>query len=153
MAKDVKSTVEELIEPFLEKEGYELVDVEYVKEGKNRFLRIYIDKPEGVSLDDCKFVSGYIGEKLDELDPIQENYFLEVSSPGIDRKLKKDKDFKRFKGSDVEVRLYKAVDGEKNFEGELLGLFDGDIVKVKKGEMELELERKNIALIKLAVKF
>ena len=153
MAKDVRSTVEQLIEPFLEKEGYELVDVEYVKEGKNRFLRIYIDKPEGVSLDDCKFVSEYIGEKLDEMDPIQENYFLEVSSPGIDRKLKKDKDFEKFKGSDVEVRLYTAVDGEKNFEGQLLGLFDGDIVKVKKGEMELELERKNIALIKLAVKF
>ena len=153
MAKDVKSTVERLIEPFLEKEGYELVDVEYVKEGKHRFLRIYIDKPEGVSLDDCKFVSGYIGEKLDELDPIQENYFLEVSSPGIDRKLKKDKDFEKFKGSDVDVRLYRAVDGEKSFEGQLLGLFDGDIVKIKKGETELEIERKNIALIKLAVKF
>ena len=153
MAKDVKSTIEQLIEPFLEREGYELVDVEYVKEGKHRFLRIYIDKPEGISLDDCKFVSEYIGEKLDEMDPIQENYFLEVSSPGIDRKLKKDKDFEKFKGSDVEVRLYTAVDGEKNFEGQLLGLFDGDIVKVKKGEMELELERKNIALIKLAVKF
>lgn len=153
MSKHVVALVEEMAMPIIESEGYELVEVEYVKEGKNWFLRIYIDKPGGVNLDDCQKVSEYVGEKLDEADAIKENYYLEVSSPGLDRKLKRERDFQIFAGRDVELSLYKPVEGEKHFEGELIGLFEGDIIKINSNGNMLEFNRKDVAVIKLAVKF
>jgi len=102
--------------------GFELVDVEYVKESGEFYLRIYIDKPEGISLAEGETISRELSPILDEKDPIQENYFLEVSSPGLDRPLKKEKDFIRYKGREVELKLYKPLNGSKQFEGTLLEL-------------------------------
>ena len=133
--RKVEDIVEELAIPILDELGYELVDVEYVKGGNNWYLRIYIDKPGGVTIDDCQKASEQISDKLDEVDPIPHNYFLEVSSPGIDRPLKKDKDFERYKGRKVDVKLYKAVDGSKSFTGELIGLEDGNILIRVDGEV------------------
>lgn len=153
MSKHVVALVEEMAMPVIKSEDYELVDVEYVKEGKDWFLRIYIDKPGGVNIDDCQKVSVYVGEKLDEADIIKDNYYLEVSSPGLDRKLKKEKDFETFEGRDVELSLYKPIDGEKHFEGELVGLFEGDLIKINSNGNILEFNRKDVAVIRLAVKF
>lgn len=118
MAKNrVEKIAEELVMPIIEKEEFELVDVEYKKEGSNWYLRIYIDKPGGITLDDCQKVSEQLSDKLDEVDPIKENYFLEVSSPGLDRPLKKESDFERFKGEIVEVKLYEPLNGNKGPRG------------------------------------
>ena len=108
--KEIEKAVETLLEPCLEKEGIELVDVEYVRE-RDWILRIFIDKEGGVDLNDCQHISEEAGALLDEKDLIAGNYLLEVSSPGIDRILKKDKDFRRFAGSDVDVKLYARLDG------------------------------------------
>ena len=114
---------------------------------------IFIDKEGGVSLNDCEVITRAINPILDEKDPIVENYYLEVSSPGIDRPLKKEKDFVKYAGRDVEVKLYKPIDGLKHFEAELVELVDGKIVKLIVDKKEIELDRKDIALIRLAVKF
>ncbi len=153
MAKrKVEDIVEELAIPILDELGYELVDVEYVKGGNNWYLRIYIDKPGGVTIDDCQKASEQISDKLDEVDPIPHNYFLEVSSPGIDRPLKKDKDFERYKGRKVDVKLYKAVDGSKSFTGELIGLEDGNILIRVDGEV-ISFNKDEVAIVRLAVEF
>lgn len=152
MKKSISEVVEELVNPIIEEHNLELFDIEYVKEGKAKYLRIYIDKEGGVSIEDCQNVSRKLNALIDEVDPIKEAYFLEVSSPGIDRPLKKEKDFVKYAGRDVELKLYKAVDSQKEFEGELVGL-EGEIVKIKDGENILEFPRKDIAIIRLAVKF
>lgn len=133
--KSISETVAEIALPIVEQTGCELVDVEYVKEGGNWFLRIYIDKQGGVTLDDCESVSRPLSKKLDELDPISHNFYMEVSSPGLERPLKKPGDFTRAIGSPVEIRLYKAVDGVKKFEGELLA-YDGESLTIKTGNEE-----------------
>ncbi len=151
--RNILKTIRECCEPIIEQLGYELVDLEFVRENDSRFLRFYIWKPEGITIDDCQNVSEIIGDKLDEIDVIEESYYLEVSSPGLDRPLKTDRDLERNLGKDIEINLYKALDGKKKVEGELVD-FNNDniIVKVKDSEVK-EIPRQMISKIKLAVKF
>ena len=153
MKKNIATEIEELVLPITDANNLELVDVEYVKEGGEFFLRIYIDKDGGVSLNECELVTRALNPILDEKDPIKDNYYLEVSSPGLDRPLKKDKDFERYAGRDVEVKLYKPLNGTKQLEGELIGLTEDKKIKVVIDNNEVEFDKKDIALIKLAVKF
>lgn len=152
--RKVVDVVSDLLVPFLPGIGMELVDVEFVKEGQHRYLRIFIDKEGGVSLEDCQKVSEYLNEKLDSTDPIEENYFMEVSSPGIERVLKKDSDFERFKEQLVEVKLYFPLEGTKVIEGTLKGLKDGKVsVQPENTTRILEIPRDKISLVKLLVRF
>ncbi|MFS8571601.1 MAG: ribosome maturation factor RimP [Clostridia bacterium] len=125
-------------------QGVEVVDVEYVKERGEYFLRVYIDKPGGVTLDDCEAFSVVLGERLDEVDPIPNSYSLEISSPGIERPLKKEADFERFAGRRVAVRTYAPLDGRKNWKGVLHGLSDGHVV------LEVDGQRVTIPLTSIA---
>lgn len=139
--------------PITEELGFELVDVEYVKEGSTWYLRVYIDKPGGITVDDCEVVNRRVGDKLDELDYIEDSYIFEVSSPGLGRPLKKDKDFNRSLGEEVEVRLFRQVERSKEFVG-LLKAFDKDTITLElENEEELVLERNAIALIRLTFDF
>ena len=117
MKKSIEATIEELVSEITEPLNFEIVDVEYVKEAGEYYLRVFLDKEGGISLNDCEAVSRQLSEVLDVKDPIKDNYFLEVSSPGLDRPLKKDKDFVRYAGRDVEIKLYKPLNGSKQFEG------------------------------------
>lgn len=163
LRKDDKSTVtkreeyeqkaEALILPLIEKNQFELVDVEYVKEGSNMFLRVYIDKPGGITVDDCEIISRAFGDLLDQEDFIEGSYILEVSSPGLGRPLKKEKDFKRSIGEAVEIHLFRAVNKEKEFEG-ILKAYDADTVTIEREDGSVQiLERANLALIRLAFDF
>lgn len=145
--------VEEIVLPFLKDKNLELVEVEFVKEGQHRYLRVYLDKEEGLGLDDCQKVSEYLSEKLDKLDPVEENYFLEVSSPGIERSLKKDADFEKYKGRLVEARLYHTLNGEKIIKGKLIGLKDNVILIDREEKGNVEIARDKVALIKLSINF
>lgn len=131
--RKVVDIVAELINDYIKSvdNSFELVDVEFVKEGKHRFLRVYMDKTGGITLDDCSLISHYLDEKLDLLDPVEENYFLEVSSPGIERPLKKEADYTRFAGQLVELKLYFPYEGQKAIEGILIGFQEGE-VKIQK---------------------
>lgn len=142
-----------LLEPIVEEKGLELVDVEFVKEGANWYLRIYIDKDGGVSIDDCEGVSRALEAKLDETDPIEQAYILEVSSPGIDRPLKKDADFVKFQGEIIDMKLYKALDGKKQYQGKLLGLQDGVISLEEEDGTVRTFTQKETADVRLAVIF
>ena len=144
---------EELLLPIVEEYRFELVDVEYVKEGSNWYLRAYIDKPGGITVDDCEAVSRRLSDLLDEKDFIEEAYILEVSSPGLGRPLKKDKDFARSIGEEVEIRTYKAIDHEKEFTG-VLKSFDKDTIVIELEDNEImNFARDNIALVRLAFDF
>ena len=139
--------------PIVETKGFELVDVEWVKEGANWYLRAYIDKENGITVDDCEEVSRALSDLLDEEDFISENYILEVSSPGLDRPLKKEKDFARSIGKDVEIRLYTAIDKQKEFTGTLTS-YDADSVTITMEDgSERTFEKSGIALIRLAFDF
>lgn len=152
--RKVVDIVSDLLVSYLPGQGMELVDVEFVKEGQHRYLRIYIDKEGGVSLEDCQKVSEYLNERLDSLDPIEENYFMEVSSPGVERPLKKEADFERFKEHLVEVKLYFPLEGSKAIEGVLKGLVDGKVaVQPENSSRILEIPRDKISLVKLLVRF
>ena len=146
MAK-IEDKVENLIKTKVQELGYNLYDVEYVKEGKDYFLRVYIDKDGGVNIDDCEAVSNGITEILDNADYIKEQYFLEVSSPGVERILKKDKHLKSNIGANVQVKLFKPLDGKKQYEG-ILKDFDSDNIKIETSSQILEIERQNIGQIK-----
>ena len=152
----VTEVVKDLATPILTEIGLELVDIEYVKEGKNWFLRIYIDKDNGVDIEECGLVSERLSEKLDALDPIPHNYFLEVSSPGAERPLKKEKDYQKAIGKNVFIKTYEPIDGEKAFEG-LLTKFEGDTVtievKIKTRKKIITLPFDKIASARLAVTF
>lgn len=153
--KKVKDAARDLLTDFLQDHALELFHIEFVKEGRDRYLRVYIDKPEDsgeyVSIEDCELVSRYLSERLDEEDLIEENYFLEVSSPGLDRPLLKDSDYVRFAGRQVDVSLYRAVNGKKQISGELIGLKDGIVtVREENGEI-LSLPMEQISKTKLAV--
>jgi ribosome maturation factor RimP len=152
----VTQIVEEMVHPILDELHLELVDVEYVKEGPNWFLRVYIDKETGVDIDECAVVSEKLSEKLDEVDPISENYFLEVSSPGAERPLKKDKDFEKAIGKNVYIKTYEPIENEKNFEG-ILTAFDGKTVtvevKIKTRKKTIEIPYEKVAKARLAVTF
>lgn len=149
-----EAKAEELLSPIVEKMGIEIYDVEYVKEGSDYYLRAYIDKPEGVNINDCEAVSRAFSDALDEADPIEEAYVLEVSSPGLGRTLKKDRHFQKSLGEDVEVKLFKATDGDKRkeFAGELIA-FDEKTITIREDEKELTFERSNVAIVRLALDF
>ena len=153
MKKNIESTIEALVQPIVDAKNIEIVDIEYVKEAGQFYLRIYLEKEGGISLDDCADVSRELNPILDEKDPIKDNNFLEVSSPGLDRPLKKDKDFERYAGRDVEVKLYKPLNGTKQLEGELVGLTEDKKIKVIIDDNEVEFDKKDVAVIKLAIKF
>lgn len=163
--KKITEIVEEITADFLGQNGLELYNSEFVKEGKDWFLRVYIDKlpkegadgnveEEYVSTDDCESVSRFLSAELDRLDPIEQNYYLEVSSPGLDRALLKEKDFIRFCGHMVDISLYKAIDGKKAYQGTLKGLTDDNkiVITDEKGE-EIEFPREQVAKTRLAVIF
>ena len=163
--KKITEIVEEITADFLGQNGLELYNSEFVKEGKDWFLRVYIDKlpkegadgnveEEYVSTDDCESVSRFLSAELDRLDPIEQNYYLEVSSPGLDRALLKEKDFIRFCGHMVDISLYKAMDGKKAYQGTLKGLTDDNkiVITDEKGE-EIEFPREQVAKTRLAVIF
>lgn len=151
--REIEEAVTSLLESRLEEEGLELVDVEYVRE-RNWILRIYIDKEGGVSLDDCQAVSDRAGALLDEADLIPDNYMLEVSSPGLDRVLKKDKDFIRYTGEEVDVKLFAPLDGKKAFTARLLGLGDEGalLLEMEDGE-QMTLSRDKISQVRLHFSF
>lgn len=150
--EDYEKKAEELIMPLIEKNNFELVDVEYVKEGGSYYLRYYIDKENGINVDDCELISRAVSDLLDEKDFIDEAYILEVSSPGLGRPLKKPKDFERSIGKEVEIKLYKAIDRQKDFEGTLTGYTDSQVTISADGE-EITFDRDKIALIRLAFDF
>ena len=163
--KKITEIVEEITADFLVQNGLELYNSEFVKEGKDWFLRVYIDKlpkegadgnveEEYVSTDDCESVSRFLSAELDRLDPIEQNYYLEVSSPGLDRALLKEKVFIRFCGHMVDISLYKAVNGKKAYQGTLKGLTDDNkiVITDEKGE-EIEFPREQVAKTRLAVIF
>jgi ribosome maturation factor RimP len=152
----VTEVVEELVTPILNENELELVDIEYVKEGKNWFLRVYIDKDNGIDIEECGIVSERLSEKLDAIDPIQHNYFLEVSSPGAERPLKKEKDYQRAIGKNVFIKTYEPIDGEKAFEGVLTD-YNGETVtvevKIKTRKKTVVIPFDKIASARLAVTF
>jgi ribosome maturation factor RimP len=154
MAKrKIEEIVAEVALSVTDKNSFELVDVEFIKEGSNWYLRVYIDKPGGIVIEDCQTISEQLSEKLDDLDPIEQSYYLEVSSPGLERPLKKDRDFVKFKGELVEVKLFQPIEGKKAFEGELIGLIDNNIgIKTQKG-LELMFERDKVSSVKRVLKF
>lgn len=133
--------------------NYELVDVEYVKEFGSFFLKIYIDKPGGVNLDDCQSMSELVSERLDAEDPIKDAYYLEVSSPGLDRPLKTDKDLRRNIGKDIEIKLYKAINNKKSYEGRLEDFNELDIILSMDNDNTINIPKEAISVIKLALKF
>ena len=138
---------------MMEEHHFELVDVEFVKEAGTWYLRAYIDKPGGITIDDCEAVSRKLSDLLDEKDFIEEAYILEVSSPGLGRPLKKDKDLERSLGESVEVKLFRALDKQKEFSG-ILKSWDKDTVTLEfEDKAGLTIERANIALIRLAFDF
>ncbi|HZK70317.1 MAG TPA: ribosome maturation factor RimP [Clostridia bacterium] len=147
------SQVEKITLPVINKYAFELVDIEYIKEGSQWYLRVYIDNDKGITIDDCSNVSLELAKKLDEIDPITEAYILEVSSPGLDRPLKTTRDFHKYKGEIVEISLYKAIDGIKHFEGELVGLIDENIFIRNNKNKEISFEKKDVACIKRKIIF
>ena len=154
--KKITEIVEEMLEDFLRQEGYELYNAEFVKEGRDWFLRVYIDKTvtdEYVGTEDCEKVSRFLSEKLDEEDPIEQNYYLEVSSPGMDRPLMKRSHYERYIGREVEIRLYKGKDGTKNIQGVLKDITGDDITVEDHDGREWKLQLSEIAKAKLAVIF
>lgn len=159
--EEYERRAEALIEPIVEKNNFELVDVEYVREGSNWFLRVFIDKQGGISVDDCELVSREFSDLLDKEDFIEDSYIMEVSSPGLGRQLKKDKDLKRSIGEEVEIKLYKGIKqmrrnkevSVKELSGYLMSYDDTSITIEMEDESTMELLRTDIAIIRLAVHF
>ena len=156
MSSQVVKMTESFLQPILNEKHLELVDIEYVKEGSNWFLRVYIDKDGGVDITECGEVSEQLSERLDEADPIKEAYFLEVSSPGVERPLKTKADFEKNLNKNVLVKLYEPIDGEKTYEG-ILKSINYDVInieyniKTRKKQVEIPFEK--IAKARLAVTF
>ncbi|MFS0869679.1 ribosome maturation factor RimP [Paenibacillus xylanilyticus] len=148
----IKSTVEEMIQPYLNEQGFELVDIDYVKEGSNWFLRVYVDKEGGIDIDDCVLISEQLSAKLDENDPIPTVYFLEVSSPGAERPLKKAEDVAKSVGKNVFVTTYETVNGLKEFEGKLLSFDNGELV-IEAGKKQYAVPYDKVASARLAILF
>ncbi len=147
---EYEKRTEELILPILKEHGFELVDVEFVKEGSTWYLRAYIDKSGGIMVDDCEVVSRALEAELDREDLIKEAYVLEVSSPGLGRPLKKDKDYVRSEGKEIELRLYKSFEHEKEFRGILKSWTKDSVTIVTEEGRELEFPRKELALVREA---
>ena len=150
--EEYESRTEAVLLPGLEEHNFELWDVEYVKEAGTWYLRVYIDKEGGIAVDDCEVISRILSDWLDQTDFIEESYILEVSSPGLGRPLKKERDFERSLGEEVEIRLYKALNKQKEFTG-ILKAYDKETVTIETAEGELVFNRSDIALIRLAFDF
>ncbi|CCQ97945.1 ribosome maturation factor [[Clostridium] ultunense Esp] len=148
MSRKVVSITEQLVLPILEQMGLELVEVEFVEEGKNRFLRVYIDKEGGVDIEECGKVSESLSKKLDEVDPIPYAYFLEVSSPGAERPLKTERDYERAIGKGVHIETLEPVDGKKVLEGILLST---DPLTVEVEGKEITFSKENVTFARLAI--
>jgi ribosome maturation factor RimP len=148
----VVDVVKKIAAPFCEENGLTLIDVEFVKEGPHRYLRVMVDKNEGVSLDDCSLVSKFLNAELDKVDPVEENYFLEITSPGVERELKTEEDFKRFAGKTIQVKLFSPLDGQKLYKGTLIDLSDG-IIKIGNDGKVVEIPLDKAAMVKLMVDF
>ncbi|PBB05900.1 ribosome maturation factor RimP [Salimicrobium humidisoli] len=156
MSQDVIKVTEQLVMPILQDLNAELVDVVFEKEGKNWFLRVFIDKENGIDIEECGIVSEKLSEKLDEEDPVDFAYFLDVSSPGAERPLKKKEDFEKYVGEYVYMKLYEPVEGEKEFEGTLRSFQDeiAEIeIRIKTRRKTLEVPFNKIAKARLAVTF
>lgn len=151
--QDYEAQTEAMVLPILDRMGFELYDIEYVKEGSSYYLRVYIDKPGGISVNDCETVAREMNPILDEKDFIPDSYIFEVSSPGLGRPLKKDKHLSKSIGETVEIRTFRPINHEKQFEG-VLQSFDADQIVIKdKAGNELTFVRADIALIRLALDF
>ena len=147
MAKNIEEKVEQVIEKTINELVYELYDVEYAKEGKDYFLRIFIDKNEGIDLNDCEKVNDAVNPILDAADYIKEQYFLEISSPGIERTLRKDKHLKQNIGEKVEIKLFKPINKQKNIIG-ILKDYNAEQIEIETSEEVCKIDRKNISIIK-----
>jgi ribosome maturation factor RimP len=151
--------VEKLVKPIVEELNLELIDMEFVKEGRDWFLRIYVDTPQGgIDIEQCALVSERVSGVLDEQDPIEQNYFLEVSSPGAERPLKKESDFEKAVGKYIHVKTYAAVKelNEKEFEGHLVSYSPEELeieVRVKTRKIKVKLTKEKIAFARLAINF
>jgi ribosome maturation factor RimP len=153
LSRQITEAVQQLARPIVEKEGLELVDIEYKKEGPNWFLRIFIDREDGgVDLDDCTRISEIVGGKLDEEDPVPGAYILEVSSPGAERPLTKEKDFQKAVGKNVYITTYEPIEGQKVFEG-VLHQFDGTTLTVHEKKKTFEIPLEKVAKARLSVVF
>lgn len=151
--ENYEQKAEAMLEPIISEKGFELVDVEYVKEGGTWYLRAYIDKEGGITIDDCEAVSRAFSEKLDQEDFIEDAYIMEVSSPGLGRPLKKEKDYVRSMGKELEIRTYRAIDKQKEFYG-ILTAYDNNSVTIEMEDgSERTFEKNEIALIRLAFDF
>lgn len=151
--EEYEMKTEALITPIIDEKGYELVDVEYVKEGSNWYLRAYIDKPGGITINDLESVSRILSDKLDEEDFISDAYILEVSSPGLGRPMKKDKDFDRNMGNEIEIHLYRAIDRQKQYVG-LLKAYDGETITIENEDgSETIIDRVNVSLVRPTIDF
>jgi len=148
----IKTTVEEMVQPYLDEHGFELVDVEYVKEGSNWFLRVFVDKDGGIDIDDCGLISEHLSQKLDENDPIPTAYFLEVSSPGAERPLKKKEDVAKSVGKNVFVTVYEPINGLKEFEGKLES-FDNEELVIQTAKKQHVIPYAKVASARLAIIF
>ncbi|UOQ93252.1 ribosome maturation factor RimP [Halobacillus shinanisalinarum] len=156
MSKNVTEITEELVRPIVKEMNLELVDIEFKKEGKNWFLRVFLDKPEGIDIEECGQVSEKLSEQLDEIDPIDIPYFLEVSSPGAERPLKTKEDFKKYVGEHIYMKLYEPIENEKEFEGTLVQFEDETAtidIRIKTRTKQLEVPFNKIAKANLAVTF
>ena len=147
---EYEKRTEELLLPILAGQGFELVDVEFVKEGSSWYLRSYIDKPGGISIDDCETVSRALEKALDEEDFIAEAYVLEVSSPGLGRPLKKEKDYVRNEGREIDLRFYKSFEHEKELRGVLTSWTKDSVTIQTEDGRELEFQKKELALVREA---
>lgn len=153
LSGSIKQIVEELLEPyFAEHSEFELVDVEFVKEGKNRFLRVFVDKEGGIDIEECGKISEYLSAKLDEKDPIPSAYFLEVSSPGAERPLKTERDYQRAVGRYVLVKTYEPIDGHKTFEGVLQSYNEQELTIHINNKM-VTIPTEKVASARLAIQF
>ena len=151
VANHIESLVEEIVINLLNNTNIELIDVEYVKE-KDWYLRVFIDKDGGIEIEDCQSLSEQLEEKLDELDPISDSYYLEVSSPGLDRALKKDKDFQRHLGDKIEITTYAPINGSKIIVG-TLKQYSAENLTIEVEENIISIEREKIAKVKLYLDF
>lgn len=150
--EEIELKVEELLTPYCNENNYEVVDVEYVKEGSDYILRIYCEKEGGITIEDCVAISRHIDPILDNENILDNEYRLQVSSPGLDRTLRKDKDFVRYQGRVVELKTYEKVDGTKEHEGTLKGLKDGNII-IEENDEEKSYKQSDVSLVKLKVIF
>ena len=148
----VTDIVTQIAQPVVEAHGCQLWDVEYVREGDQRFLRLYLDKEGGVDITDCEAISRAVDPLLDEADPIAESYHFEVCSAGLERALKRPSDFERFMGSTITVKLYRPYNGLKEFPGILRGYEEGRVT-VEAGKETITFEKSQVALVRLRVEF